>query len=335
VIRLFPKLSRRIFGMLLAVSLIGTACVGWTAYALARNLIASEFSSVSTAYYQASADNLSLYLNYIEETAKATAASPLIVSAMRLQQYSSEVPKLLDGMKSTTDLNIQGITLYPIVSGGFTYSGNAYSGYPTLRQMRENADIDRFLTDTSQSSQWLYRNDHIDGYYNNVYRKNGIFSYLLKVPSEKPSALMVVDLDAGKLTDFFPSNSRLFDATDIFLAKKDAEWIPLADAGAPPVRSREERSKIFADGGGQFKASNGGRLIVYGNIPDSDVKLALSVPLSNVNRSLTQLKWAIAIVSLLIGVLSAILFSRLRNAIIRPLAALYQRMRKYNSGEAV
>ena len=82
---------------------------------------------------------------------------------------------------------------------------------------------------------------------------------------------------------------------------------------------------------GQFEASGGGRLIVHGNIPDSGAKIALAVPLGTPTGSLAHLRLMIVLVSLIVGLLSAGLFWKLRNTIVQPLAALFLKMRKFSS----
>lgn len=107
--------------------------------------------------------------------------------------------------------------------------------------------------------------------------------------------------------------------------------VSLGDAGDVDKFAPKDKEAMLLSEDAQIAASGGGRPIVHGIIPDSGAKIALAVPLRIPTGSLAHLRLMIVLISLIVGLLPAGLFWKLRNTIVQPLAALFLKMRKFSS----
>lgn len=325
---MFRQFSRRIFLILFLAGSVCATSIGAVSYFFARHLILSEFASISDAYFRTSSDNLTLYMNYVEETTRMISTNPTVISALSSESYLTGISSLLNDIAVTSNLDIRGITLYAL--NGYTYSGNNYSGYPTLEQLRENPEIDRFLSEPALREEWFFRTDQPQNYYSSLRSSQGGFSYAMKIPAQNRTALMIVDLDASKIASFFATGNHLFDRSSIYLMQDQTKPIPLTvplELNAGDLDKVNRHLKV----GAAWRQTIGSRLFLLEPIPDSNVRLLLTIPLANATGFLSELKSLIVLLSILAAFFSAYLFRRLKKTIIKPLYVLYRKMRKFNT----
>ncbi|UVI29747.1 cache domain-containing protein [Paenibacillus spongiae] len=306
---MFALLSRRIIVTLMTTAIIGVTIVGAVSYYFSAYLIRSEFSSIVSHFYDTSAGNLTRFLTYTEETVKVIANNATVMSAIRSPGYMTEVSEVLNGMVYNLNADIRGAAIYSLQ--GYTYTPTNYSDIPSLEQLRANPDFERFYTDPSSRGEWMYRDGADLSYYALRYAKDGILSYVMKIPenAEQPLAILVADIDGTKLAQYFQTTNALFRSAAI-----DIQRIERKPAHSGPVAAENDTSVVI-------------RSLVH----DSNIALTLSVPLANAKEPLQELRWTIGLLALLSAAAAAYAFRRLRSAIVRPLALLYKKMRRFSS----
>ncbi|PYI55553.1 cache domain-containing protein [Paenibacillus flagellatus] len=323
---MFKRLSRRIVLItLLSVSAF-TVAIGFFSYYWAKRTVLSEFIAVSTNYFQSSNDLLAQYLNYTGETAKMIANNPNVAGAVEKPHVSSEVSPLLDSLAYGMNTDIRGISLYK--TDGTIYSLSGMSNLPSLEQLRQEEPIRRFIESAEPKSMWISRYKHLSSYYNYRYGANGTFSYLLKWTDDRGavSGIMVIDLDANRLFGFFQTDNSIFVQNRLYMLRDGDNLIRSSPGDQAESLDPDDLGQLTGSEG-KFVSADGGRLILYNTIMDSNTKIVASIPLKQSISHLSAMKGAVVLLALFSCIGAALLAAMLRTSIVRPLSQLYVKMK--------
>jgi hypothetical protein len=327
---MFRRLSFRIVIITLATISICTILIGLFSFQWAKRTVQSEFKEVASNYYRNSGELLVQYMNYIEESAKVMLNNPTIVREIRLPKVSTELPPVLDNLAASQNLKQAGVSIYK--TDGTVYSLGRMSNMPSFQTLQQDGRIRSFTDNSALKSTWLFRNKENVGHDNaNSYSSNGTLSYFLKTFDDNGSLLgmMIIDLDANNIFDFFSTDNALFRQSKLFLVRdgKDVGGSPLnANNEVPDAGDVEQIAK---DPEGSFISSRGDRLMLFHSILDSNTKIVMDVPLRNATSRLRSLPLSLALLTLLSSTLAVLLAFLLKQSIVRPLTQLYKRIRAF------
>lgn len=326
---MFRRLSRRIVLISLLTISICTLLIGIFSYQWAKKTVRSEFMTVSSNYYRNSNELIVQHMNYIEETAKVILNNPIIDHELEQTKVSTELQPVMDNLSSGLDVKLLGISFYK--TNGTVYSLSRMSDLPTLDKLREDETINRFMDNAADKSKWTFRQQNLPYYYTNVVHSNGTLSYLLKAFRDNGSLLgmMVVDLDANKLFDFFSTDNALFRQNKLFLLL-DGQTIgyPASDASRDTPDARD-LSRIKKDPEGSFVSAKGDMLVLFQPILNSATKMVMNIPLNNSASMLQSLQMSILLYTLMSSSLAVVLAILLQRSIVRPLNQLYKRIKTF------
>jgi hypothetical protein len=327
---MFRHLSLRIVAITLSTIAICTILIGVFSYQWAKRTVQSEFIEVSSNYYRNSDELLVQYMNYIEETAKVMLNNPVVVRDIRQPQVSMELQPVMDNLAVGQNLKLTGVSIYK--TNGTVYSLSRMSNMPSLQTLQQDERIRSFVDNSAQKSMWLFRNKETVGRnYASSYSPNGALSYFLKTFDDNGALLgiMIVDLDANQIFEFFSSDNTLFRQSKLFLVRdgKDVGGSPFnANKDVPDVADLQQITK---DPEGSFVSSRGDRLILFHSVLDSNTKIVMDVPLRNATSKLHALPLSIVLLTLLSSTLAVLLAYLLKMSIVRPLTQLYKRIRAF------
>ncbi|MFD0714356.1 hypothetical protein [Paenibacillus sp. GCM10027626] len=309
---MFRQLSRRLILACMLTTLIGVTIASAVSYYFSTYLIRSEFSNIAANFYNTSASNLTRYLTYTEETLKVISNHPSVATAISSPEYMPDVIEVLNGMVYKLNMDLRGATIYTLQ--GYSYTPTNYSDIPTLEQLRANAEFEQFYTNPSAHSIWIYRDGKDLSYYSQKYATTGIFSYVLKIPehTQQPSAIMIADMDAMRLEQYFESSNALFQHAETTIGRAN-RFSSTADAATPTI----SRSSTH--------------IIIRNSVHESNIDLTLSVPMANAKQPMRELSLTIGLLAAVSIVLAFFTFRRLRDSIVKPLAKLYKNMRQFSS----
>jgi hypothetical protein len=328
--KMFRRLSLRIVLITLSAIAICTILIGIFSFQWAKRTVQSEFIEVSSTYYRNSGELLSQYMNYVEESAKVMLNNPVVVRAVRQPQVSMELQPVLDNLSAGQNLKLAGISIYK--TDGTVYSLSRMSNMPSLQALQQDERIRSFEGNSAQKSMWLFRSkDNVGRDYANSYSPNGALSYLLKTFDDSGSLLgiMIIDLDANKLFDFFSTDNALFRQSNLFLVRdgKDVGGSPLN--ASKEVPDAGDLAQITKDPAGSFISSRRDRLMLFHSVLGSSTKIVMDIPLRNATSKLHALPLSIVLLTLLSSTLAVLLAYLLKTSIVRPLTQLYKRIRAF------
>jgi len=325
----FRLLSRRIVLISLITVTACTILIGLFSFQWAKRTVEAEFMGVSSSYFAKSNDLIVQYMNNMEEKARVILDNPVIAREIREPRVSREVQPVLDHFSQSLDVKLLGISIYK--PDGTLYSLSRMSSIPTYEQLKEDAPVRDLLNRPSASSAWTLRNRNLAQYSVNFNRENGALTYLAKSYDDRGGllGLMVIDLDVGTLFDFLGTTNKLFRQSQLFLIRDNEEGVYAAYAADRSAPGAADLRKIKRDPEGAFISADGSRLVLYQPILGADAKIAMSIPLKNIDGNLRTLRLSIVLYTVLFGLLAVALAILLRRSIVRPLSQLYKRIRAF------
>ena len=323
---MFQRLNQKITLTISVAMTLVVLITSTLAYVILKNIIYDHYKVLVTQCTEQSNKNTRLYMNLMEETTNYFASDPVLMEAIKKEEFDSRILSILDGLRST-NLNILGVSLY--TDSGAVYTSSNVTNAPNLSWLIENEIPSGFPKDTEQQSVWTIRYRYLDkSYYINYYpRKKGLFSYIHKIADSTGefTGYLVVDTNISTLSNFYRSSlSEYFELYESYILTENGSI--LAEQ-MPPESELRELNNRSDDKGIQILGHGRDELIVSSDIPSANGDVIIHLALNKLNGRLIRLVILLAILSALLALLSVRISRMLAKSITHPLNHLYRKMK--------
>ena len=332
---MFKKLSMRIILISFFSIWSCTLVLSISTYNWAKKSVTAEYINVAQNYFKSSNDNLKQYLNFTEGTLKMIANSPSILVNLNKYTYVFGFSKVLNNLVRDINPDIQGAAIYR--PNGDVYYMDRMSEMPDLNRIQENPLIHEWMFKQDALGLWLARFQNIPLYYSN--NNSGdildcVLTNLLKIyDSSKPShhllGYFITDLDIGKLFEFYTTQNRLFQKSDLALIIDQKKTIYRNKNPLFYMLQPRDLQKINNQPNGWFMVDNGKYVLLFDTVINSKIQVVLMIPVMNALNQIQSLKWTIISLCIIMAILSIVVAIKLRDNLIKPLRGLYKKIQKF------